>query len=495
MEGKKLRVLTEILAIIAIVLVSFVGVYKQDANMMKNQVKEYIMGKDLLGYRELVFKVSDAVQVVDTEGKVMGNTDRYSDEDIVSYSYLKTENKINADENLTMENYKKSKKIIETRLKDLQIEDYNLSLNEEDGTISLQIPEDNNTDHVVSNILQVADFKVKDSEDDSKVFLTNSDLKNVQAMYNNTSTGAIVYLDIELNENGKKILKDLSSNEYVTKPEEETEDEESSENQEDENAVEAEAEVSTEEQSETEENTDENSEESSEESEEEKQKEVILSIDDNEMITTSFDEPIEDGVITLSMSRASTDSEEITSSLQSTSTIALLLESGPMPLTYKITTNQYIDDNASQNTLQKVLYGIGAIFAIVLVYLIVKYKLRGLIAVISFIGFLAIDLLIVRYTNISIGYESVVATVIVLIINYLLVYNLLKIQETDVETKKIVYNKEITSWIANLMPIFITSIVFVFIKWSTISLFGMFIFWGVLVSIIYNALITRDMLS
>ena len=75
MKGKRLRVITEVLAIIVICLVSFVGVYKQDANKMKNEVKEYSIGKDIKGYRDLVFEVSDAMQVTDSDGKVVGSTE------------------------------------------------------------------------------------------------------------------------------------------------------------------------------------------------------------------------------------------------------------------------------------------------------------------------------------------------------------------------------------------------------------------------------------
>ena len=47
MKGKKLKLITEILAILVICLVSFVGVYKQDMNKMQNQVKGYDFSKDL----------------------------------------------------------------------------------------------------------------------------------------------------------------------------------------------------------------------------------------------------------------------------------------------------------------------------------------------------------------------------------------------------------------------------------------------------------------
>ena len=500
MKEKKLKLTTEILAILVICLISFVGVYKQSANKIVNQVKDYDLSKDFSGYREFVFEVSDAKEVTDSDGKVVGDTDSLSDTTIESNSYQKTETKINTDEDLNEQNYNKAKKIIEARLKKLNVQDYNISVNKENGSIYLQIPENTETDHIASNILQVADFKIKDSEDTSKVFLTNDDLKKVSAIYNTTTSGTTVYLQMELNKNGKNILKDLSSGEYATKEETDETEDEQEDAEEDENLTGVEAEVSTEES----ENTDaesaektENTEESedSEETAEDTQKKIIISIDGNDMITTSFDDPIEDGMIYLSMGQASTDSETISSSLKSTSTISVVLNSGKMPITYKISEDQYVNTDISTETIKYVVYSLVAIIAILVLFLIIKHKSRGAIAAIAYIGFAALYLLAVRYTNIAISLESIVALAIILIINYITTCKLLKINETDKELKKIAYNKALKSTILELIPVFIISIIFVFIKWISIATFGMFIFWGIVLSIIYNYILTKDMLD
>ena len=337
MKGKKLKLITEILAIVVICLVSFVGIYTKKANKMENQVKDYELSKDLSGYRELIFKVSDATEVLDSKGKVVGNTDNYTDSTIETNSYKKTENKINSDEELTEANYEKAKAIIEERLKSLRIQDYNLSLNKENGDIYLQIPENSDTDHIISNILQVAKFEIKDSEDTSNVLVTNDDLKKISAVYNTTSSGTTVYLQIEFNKNGKNILKGLSTGDYAT-------NENLTNNT---NSTEATAETNTDKSSANESNTNTESNENTESdssSEEEKatQKKIILSIDDNDMITTSFDDPIEDGIIDLSMNQATTDQDSISQTLQSASTIATVVNSGKMPLTYKVSGNNYV---------------------------------------------------------------------------------------------------------------------------------------------------------
>ena len=168
------------------------------------------------------------------------------------------------------------------------VSDYNLSLDKQNGTIYLQIPEDENTDRVVSNIIEKGSVEIKDSKD-STVYLTEQYLKTAKALYGTTESGTTVYLELEFNKEGTEILKDLSENEYATLPEEET------------------TEDDTKEESTSEENT-----ESEEETtEEEKQKEVILAISGSDVITTSFDEPIIDGKIDLSMNQTTTDTEQM----------------------------------------------------------------------------------------------------------------------------------------------------------------------------------------
>ena len=138
---------------------------------------------------------------------------------IETNSYQKTENKVKTDEELTEQNSQNAKKVIEDRLKSFNVEDYNISLNHENGLIYLQIPENTDTDHTISNVLQVAEFKIRDSKDASNVFITNDDIKRASAVYNTTTSGTTVYLQIEFNEKGKETLKQLSTGEYATKEE------------------------------------------------------------------------------------------------------------------------------------------------------------------------------------------------------------------------------------------------------------------------------------
>ena len=370
------------------------------------------------------------------------------------------------------------------------------------GLMYLQIPEDSNTDHTVSNIIQVANFQMRDSKDSEKVFLTNDDIKSVSSVYNTTESGTTVYLKFEFTKHGTEVLKDISSNEYAKKEEtEEANDEEAEETEIDENAVDAEAEVSTQEP--ISEQNEENNADASEteeikdeaQTDESTQKEITLSIDNNSMITTSFDEPMENGAINLSMNSASKDNDEINETLRSTSTIATLLNSGKMPLTYKISENRYVSSDISANTIKNVIFAGIVMIAIMVIYLIFKYKFRGLLASIAYIGFIALYLLLIRYTNVLVGIASIAGIVVVMAINLAVVLSLLKITEKDEEKKKKLYKQKLINIITQLVPIFLTIIVFSFTKWNEITIFGMFMFWGIILTIVYNFLLTKDMLD
>lgn len=481
MKDNKIKLITEILAIVVIALVSFVGVYKQKYNIMENQVKGYEYSKDLDGYREIVLEASSE-EKAETE-----NNEESNNEDTTENSEEKDkeENSENNEENVENDNkyedYKTSKNIIEKRLKSLGAQDYTISQNNENGTIYIQIPENEDTDFIIGNLARVGKFEVKDSEDESKIFLTHDNLKKVHLAYNKSVNGKIenIQLEFNFNKEGKNILKDLSSNEYKTGNEPSTSQDENSENLNEESNENAEN------------NTNDSSTEESESKTDEKtQKKVVLSLDESPLITTSFDRVIENGAIDLTMNNSeSTDTDTDTETFKSALAISSILNSGEMPLTYEVKQNAYVQTDISKENINKAYIAIGAIFAIALIYLIIKFKEKGIVASIAYIGFLALDLLIVRYTNVLISIESIVTEIIILAMNYLFVYELLKMNEN---TKTWDLFK---SQILKAIPIVLIGVIFAFTKFTKLSTCGMFIFWGVTLSFIYNYVLTINMIK
>ena len=465
MKGNKLKIAIWTLLIISICLISFVGIYVQKSSKMENVVKEYKLSKDFTGYRQVVFEVSDALEVTDADGKLIGNTDQYDDSAVESKSYKKTDVKVNKEENLNKENYEIVKNIFEKRLKAMGVEDYNISLDKEDGKIYIQMPEDENSDRVVSNITETGKFEIKDSKENT-IYITTSNLKSVKSMYQSTENGVATYVQFKLNKEGKEILKKLTSNEYAKK------------------------ETSSDTNTTNEEENSENKTESTSEENKEEQKELSIYINGSNVTTTSFESPIEDGIIPLTIGKTSTDDDQISENLKSASTIAATINSGELPVVYKVTNNQYLKKDISVNTIRNVKIALAIIVILLVVFMIIKNKAKGILGTISYLGFIALYLLLIRYTNVEISLSGIIAIAFVGILDYILTMKLLPIDKND---KK--YKNEYIKFIAKIIPIFVISIVFIFMKWIEVSSFGMLTFWGIVLMIIYNIIVTRNLVD
>lgn len=452
---KTVKILTITFLVILISMISFVGIYQKNKNRMENKVKDYSYSMSLNGARTIKLKV---------------NTE--STNDVPN----------NSEEALTSENYEKSKEIIEKRLKELSVEEYTTSVNETTGEITIEIPEENSkTDTIIGNLNTVGKFEIIDSET-NEVLLDNSNIKSSKVLYNTTSSGTSIYLQIEFNKDGKSKLKEISET-YV-----------SVNNTTDNNT----AENTTSEENSTNEATNTTSESSEDTTKSEKK--VTMKIDDEEIMSTSFDEAITTGKIQLSVGSATTDSTALQNYAQQAQSIATVLDTGKLPIKYDLEKNQYILPEITTQDLIKAEIVIAVIAVIGIIVLIIKHKMNGLLAGIAYIGLAAIYMLIVRYTNVTISIESITGIVTILALNYIFTQMLLeKIERLDKEQVENVVQKATLetykSFFIKIIPICVMAIVFCFIKWVPISSFGMIAFWGITLITIYNAIITRYLLK
>ena len=222
-------------------------------------------------------------------------------------------------------------------------------------------------------------------------------------------------------------------------------------------------------------------------------KQVSIKVDDTSLIDTTFDSEISNGVLQLTLG-TSTDSEMINAYLQQATNIAILLNNGNLPITYTIEQNRFIKSDITLSDAFIPAIVLGVILLIGFIVLIVKYRKLGLLAIISYIGYMAILLIVIRYTNLVITMEGIFAILISAILNYiLLIYVLQALKKTDKnrEEYKNVFNKSMKSMLLVLIPTMIIGIAMCFAAWLPVYSFGTIMFWGVLIIMIYNALITR----
>ena len=443
---KTIKIITIILLIVLISMIGFFGIYKQNKNQMSNIVKDYTYAMDINGARTLKL----------------------------------TLNSENGDDVKTAENYETAKTIIEKRLKKLDVQEYKIGVNEETGEITVQIPENTQTDEIVSNLTTVGKFEIIDSET-NEVLLDNSSIKSSKVLYNTTQSGTSVYLEISFDKNGKNKLEEISKT-YVKSENNTTENTTS----EDTNSTE-EKENNTEEANTTSENSTST------------EKKITMKIDDDEIMSTSFDETITTGKIQLSVGQASTDSSTVQGYVKQAQNVATVLDTGKLPVKYDVEKNQYVLSNISKQDLIYVAIAMAVVAIIGIIVLIVKYKTNGLLAGISYIGLSALYLIAIRYTNVTISIDSIFAIGIILILNYIftnmLLSNIRKMNDSKVENavgKSV--SETYKKFFMRIIPICVVVITFCFANWIPMNSFGMTAFWGIAIIAIYNAIITNGLL-
>ena len=495
---KKIKIITMIVLVILITMVSFFGVYVHVQNRMENQVRDYALDMDLDGarYVKLVVNRESSDVIKDAEGNEVETEEEMTDEQLAEKGYTKESVPNNSEDSLTVENYEKSKSIIEERLKEQGVEEYEISLNDENGDILIQIPENDHTDNFVSNMNTVGKFEIIDA-DTQEVLMDNGDIKLANVMYGtdttSSSTGTVVYLNIEFNKEGTEKLKNIS-NTYIEAQSTDTNTTNTTDNTTSENTTSEDgnttANTSTDENTTNETNTTENT----------TTKEITMKIDDEEIMTTSFDEPIENGRLQLSIGSATTDTDTLQENINSASTMASVLDSGNLPIQYDIETNEYILSDITSTQIEYVVLAVGIVLLIGFIIFIIRYKLNGFLSSIAFIGLVSIYLLVIRYTNVSISIQGIVGIIVTIILNYIFINKVLSKIKKSEDDKKLENVKQgikdsYKEFFIRIIPICISIIVLCFANWSTISSFGMVMFWGIALIAIYNYLITATMLK
>ena len=438
-----------IVLIILLALISFGGIYIQKTKFVENILPEYKLGPDFTGLRNIGLKVSDATKDIyyDLDGNVVDEEGKNTTKKVES---------VNKEENLTKDNYKKAKEIIEKRLEKIKqvqytsagivenkaIDYYTIKQNEETGKIELKLPENANTDMVLRYVATKGDFTIVDDQDN--VLMDNSYIKEAYVGYSSTSSGVTVYLTIQFDKQGTEKLKEIS-NTFIKTTDEEGND---------------------------------------------TTKKIKVKIDDSEMLNTYFTEEISNGMIQLSFGTATGNS--LATYAQEAKNLETLLNAGNLPIVYEADENHYVLSDINKDMLFIPAIVIMSLLVIGIIILIVKYKVKGLLGAISIIGYIAAFLIIVRLTNVVITLEGVAGIITSIILEYIsIMYALNKMKEnTDLTC-----NQCFTKFLPILVPIAISTVILCFVKWLPIYSFGMTMFWGIILVIVYNHVVTKLLVS
>lgn len=450
---KNVKITTIILAIILVVLVGFAGVYVKTQNRMEDKVKEYSFGRELDGERLIELKISDGSE----EGSTAPNP-----------------------EDLTVENYEIVKKTIEKRLESLGAEDYTISLNKEDGTIRVELPEESKTDDFAYYLITSGKVQLKEKDTDTEL-LSDSMVKKAQYTYKTNSDGAYqVYLELILTKDGQAKIEEISNNYAVL----------ATEIEEIESAAES-ADENTDEEDITEEaNTTTESAETVDAETEETKKVATLTV-----AGTEYDiEKIEKNKIIVKMGSETSNTTSVNNNMAKAAELAMLINSGKYPIEYEVQNNRFIYSDISKTQLMYFILVVVAILLVIFVIFTIKYKTKGLLSSISCIGFIALLSLLLRYTNVSISIEGIGAIILVILIDLKLNQMIL----TKIKTMDVVNEATVSTYkdmFLKLVPIMIITLVFCFSGWANLSSFGMIMFWGLILIAVYNIIVTKTLLK
>lgn len=349
----------------------------------------------------------------------------------------------NAEDMRTYDNYIKSKEIIEERLKFLEISDYLVRLDDATGEIDIEIPEDATTDYFAEYTGMQGKFTMTDDET-SEVLLDNNSLKKASIQYGTSSAGTTVYLVIEFNKEGSSKLQEVSKT-YIKSTDSEGND---------------------------------------------TTKKVKMSIDDQTIMTTYFGEEMTDGIMQIPLG-TTTDATDIQNYLKQASNISVFLNTEPLPIKYSVDINRFEYSDITENTLKIATIVLASIFAIMLIYMMIKYKANGILGALANVGFLALLLLAIRYGKVTLTLTGIAGIAIATIIEY--VITMLVIKQYNKDTDEATVNQNVKNVMSNsaktIAPILIMSVIFALIKWEQIASIGMVLFWAILIMVVYNAII------
>lgn len=461
---KKLKIILVALTVILLTLVSFIGIYVKKSNVYENIMADYLFSKNLKGSRIIELAVDTSTEEVtyDKDGNVVENKEETSTTEETTENseqteetttsdeeYTTVDEPVNSEEILTETNYKTVKKILQKRLDTLNVTDYKVKLNTSNGNIIVEIPEDSQADDVESYLASIGSFEIVDAEDKT-VLLNNDDLKKVQVAYNTDTTGTTVYLTISFDKEGKKKLEEISNKYTIV--------------------------------------TDENDNTT--------EKKVTLKMEGEDILSTYFSEPITNGEIQLTVGTASTDVTEVQEYLKNAAGVAMLLNSGKMPIKYTTVTEKYVKPVVNDSILSIGIYVLIGLSIVLFIYISLKYKKYGASTVIGSIAAIDLLLLAIRYTNVSLSIESAIAFIVLILLNIYVVSNLIKDIDKKSSKEDIIkcMKKGTLKSIDMIVIMLIIAVVFTFMSWSAISNVGLIMFWGIVCIGLSHLIFTRALL-
>lgn len=488
---ERVKILVVIALIILVSLVAFWGVFWKDKGVWKNAVPDYQYGMELEGTRELRYGLDTSEEekyvYVDENGNIKGevwkdgnptteeaetNPDETADaeasketaDEEIPYKKETRTIKVNSDDKLTKENFETAKKIIQKRFKEQEIREANLRIDDVTGNLMIETANNDQVELVEDLVSSVGKLQIIDYQN-GLVLMDNADIKNVSVVSSNNEATYNTYLQLEFNKEGAEKLREISTQYVEIKNETETQNEETTEETEEEH------------------NHDEETE----------KKYVSIVFDNTTIMTTYFGEEMTAGMLQIPVGQARTTQKEFLEDYESAQNIANILKLGMMPVTYRLETDNFVKSQYTADDWNALKIVAATAIALASVILMIKFKKNGILAALLAIGYIAVLSIVMRYTNVILTQNSLATFWLVIIFNYIFMKLLLKQLQTQEITQA--YSQTAKKFYLGAFPVAVFALVFTFSKYVTMSSVGMVLFWGIMVHVVYHALLTRAILK
>ena len=395
------KMITIILSIALITIISIFGIYVKDEHRMKNLLPEYKLGMKFNKTLLIDYKVNDSIKtekydkegnLVTEEGHEEHEQQELEPEIFEEEEYTVVEIPTNSPEILTRENYLKTKKILENRLNILGINQYNIRLNETTGKLSLEVEDTQENEKNIQYIIEKGGFSVTDAETE-EILITNEMVKETSVVYSSEITETIVYVKVDLNEEGKNKLKEISQK-YT--PEKTLEDGTTTES-----------------------------------------KKVNIMVSDSNYFGEGidFEEVMETGTIYLPVG-ASSDQEEVKEYTKAAQGLNIILGKDTLPIIYDVSA-EIVEPSINNKMMTAYLYVSLVIIAILMSIFIIRFRTMGLLGILLETGYVSILLLLVRYTNVVLTIEGIGGIILISIINFVVTFKLLRVYKQNSDINKV----------------------------------------------------------
>lgn len=432
------KIVLAMLVVVLVSLVSFVGVYKG-----KNLLKEYSLGNDFSSKKVAIYSVKE--EVTENTTAEDQNNEESSEENSEENSEEKKEENVEEkkeeqnkekDPKEVQKEYKKSKNIIEKRLAAMNSQEYDIRLDEATGSLIIEVPSDMDVGYL-TEIVSKGNAKVINQSKNETIIDANG-FKSASAKIDSTSyQQPVILLNIKFTNDAKKIFKNVS-----------TKDVDSEGNETDAT--------------------------------------FAFTMDGETLYSdkaANFVETAKNGTLDLVLGQES-DKEKLEENYQRALALVSIINSGEISTDYQIESVKFV---ASNINIKTIIIIVAIVALIMLAYAIYKFKAKGILPVLSLVGLCATVLLVLRYTNVKITLFTILGLAFIVISNYIIILKTLGNDKS--------FKQNFVEMFNILVPCFIIAVVFCCSPYLQLASMGMAIFWGVIVMIIYNAIITRILID